>query len=96
MRGVGSETRKNLTGLVGSWGALRPKVFFDNWLLGTPLGGCQHASTFEDFEKKLNARKSYMLTPMLALIYPNFGQIRWGLGQFVKKDNGVHAILKLP
>ena len=50
-RGVGSETRKNLKRVVGSWGALRPKVFFDNWLLGTPLGGCQHASTFEDFEK---------------------------------------------
>ena len=33
---------------------------------------------------------------MLALIYPNFGRIRWRLGQFVKKDNGVHAILKLP
>ena len=75
---------------------MRPKVFFDNWLPGTPLGVSPHAIPFGNYEKKLNARKSYMLTPMPALIYPNFGQIRWGLGQFVKKDNGVHAILKLP
>ena len=51
VRGVGSETRKNVRRVVGSWGALRPKVFFDNWLLRTPLGVSPHARTFEDFEK---------------------------------------------
>ena len=29
---------------VGSWVALRPKVFFYNWLLGTPLGGTAPAA----------------------------------------------------
>ena len=57
MRGVGSETRKNLRRLVGSRGALRPKVFFDNWLLGPPLGVSPHAFPFGNYEKKTKCQK---------------------------------------
>ena len=39
VRPIGLLTGIGVARSVGSWVALRPKVFFYNWLLGTPLGG---------------------------------------------------------
>ena len=43
MRPIGLLTGIGVARVVGSWVALRPKVFLYNWLLGTPLGGTQPA-----------------------------------------------------
>ena len=58
VRGVGSETRKKPARPVGSWGALRPKDFLYNWLLGTPLGVTPHATPLGDFEKNKMQKSS--------------------------------------